>query len=120
MVTAKLLACPKLAIVNGNVDMLLELGNLLDGPQYDVVFVDSDGLAYSQIKHDRPDLIVICGSIDDLDGFEVLAMLSVDEQTRQIPIVRYVTRPLTLEDGTGVTNRGAALASPAKSPARMD
>jgi len=66
---------PKAALVNGSVHTLLELDTLLGGAAYDVVLVDSEGLAYSQIKHDRPDVIVLCARADDLDRWGDLPLV---------------------------------------------
>ena len=61
------------------------LETVLDAGQYDVVFVESTEHAYSHIKRLTPHLIIVCLDIDDLDGFQVLSMLKLDEQTRSIP-----------------------------------
>jgi CheY-like chemotaxis protein len=63
------------------------LETVLDAGQYDVVFVESTEHAYSHIKRLTPHLIIVCLDIDDLDGFHVLSMLKLDEQTRSIPVV---------------------------------
>ena len=82
---------PKAALVNGSVDMLFELDTVLGGESYDVVLADSEGLAYSQIKHDRPNVIVLCVRADDLEPFRVLSMLQLDQDTRHIPVLVYTT-----------------------------
>ena len=63
------------------------LESVLDAGQYDVVFVESTEHAYSHIKRLTPHLIIVCLDIDDLDGFQVLSMLKLDEDTKQIPVV---------------------------------
>jgi CheY-like chemotaxis protein len=63
------------------------LETVLDAGQYDIVFVESTEHAYSHIKRLTPHLIIVCLDIDDLDGFQVLSMLKLDEQTRSIPVV---------------------------------
>ena len=63
------------------------LETVLDAGQYDVVFVESTEHAYSHIKRLTPHLIIVCLDIDDLDGFQVLSMLKLDEETRSIPVV---------------------------------
>ena len=63
------------------------LETVLDAGQYDVVFVESTEHAYSHIKRLTPHLIIVCLDIDDLDGFQVLSMLKLDEDTRTIPVV---------------------------------
>lgn len=63
------------------------LETVLDAGQYDVVFVESTEHAYSHIKRLTPHLIIVCLDIDDLDGFQVLSMLKLDDDTKYIPVV---------------------------------
>ena len=63
------------------------LETVLDAGQYDVVFVESTEHAYTHIKRLTPHLIIVCLDIDDLDGFQVLSMLKLDEETKGIPVV---------------------------------
>jgi PleD family two-component response regulator len=82
----------RVVIVNGSPDMLgtvldTALGTMLDARRYDVVFVESSSHAYSQVKRLRPNLVILCVRIDDPDGFQVLSMLKLDEETRDIPVL---------------------------------
>jgi two-component system phosphate regulon response regulator PhoB len=81
----------KVVIVNGNAEILELLETVLDAGHYDVVFVESNAHAYSQIKRVQPNLVILCVCIDDLDGFQVLSMLKLDEATRDIPVLTYTT-----------------------------
>jgi len=63
------------------------LETVLDAGQYDVVFVESTEHAYSHIKRLTPHLIIVCLDIDDLDGFQVLSMLKLDDDTKAIPVL---------------------------------
>ena len=71
------------------------LETVLDAGQYDVVFVESTEHAYGHIKRLTPHLIIVCLDIDELDGFQVLSMLKMDSETRNIPVV---TCTVTQED----------------------
>ena len=84
-------AAQKLVIVNGSSEMLGLLETALEAGHYDVVFVESTEHAYSQIKRVQPNLVILCVQIDDADGFQVLSMLKLDEDTRAIPILTYTT-----------------------------
>ena len=81
----------KVVIVNGSTEMLELLEAVLDGRHYDVVFVESNEHAYSQIKRVRPNLVILCMRIEEIDGFQVLSMLKLDEDTRRIPVLTYAT-----------------------------
>ena len=74
------------------------LETVLDAGQYDVVFVESTEHAYSHIKRLTPHLIIVCLDIDDLDGFQVLSMLKLDDETKGIPVVT-----CTIQQGDEVT-----------------
>jgi DNA-binding response OmpR family regulator len=63
------------------------LETVLDAGQYDVVFVESTEHAYSHIKRLSPNLIIVCLDVDDMDGFQVLSMLKLDNETKGIPVV---------------------------------
>jgi DNA-binding response OmpR family regulator len=79
----------KVVIVNGTPEILGLLETILDAGHYDVVFVESRPHAYSQIKRVQPDLVILCVGIDDMNGFQVLSMLKLDEDTRAIPVLTY-------------------------------
>jgi len=81
----------KVVIVNGSPEMLELLETVLDAGNYDVVFVESNEHAYSQIKRVQPNLVILCLRIDDLVGFHVLSMLKLDGETRSIPVLTYTT-----------------------------
>ena len=63
----------------------------LDGGRYDLLFAEAGEHAYSLIKREQPDLIVLSVRIDVLDGFQLLSMLKLDPGTRHIPVVTYTT-----------------------------
>ena len=78
-------------IVNGSPEMLELVDTALDSGPYDIVFVESNAHAYSQIKRVRPHLVILCVRLEDADGFQVLSMLKLDAETRRIPILTYTT-----------------------------
>ena len=81
----------KVVIVNGSPEMLEMLETVLDAGHYDVVFVESSEHAYSQIKRVQPNLVILCVRIEEADGFQVLSMLKLDDETRAIPVLTYTT-----------------------------
>jgi len=84
-------AMQKVVIVNGSTDMLALLETVLAAGHYDVVFVESSEHAYSHIKRVQPNLVILCMSLEDGDGFQVLSMLKLDNETRRIPVLTYAT-----------------------------
>jgi CheY-like chemotaxis protein len=81
----------KVVIVNGTPEILDMLETVLDAGHYDVVFVESSEHAYSQIKREQPNLVILCVRIAEADGFQVLSMLKLDAETREIPVLTYTT-----------------------------
>jgi two-component system phosphate regulon response regulator PhoB len=78
-------------VVNGSTDVVGMLENVLDAGRYDMVFVDSGDRAYSQIKSVHPHLVILCTRIEAMDGFQLLTMLKLDAETRDIPVLTYTT-----------------------------
>ena len=81
----------KVVVVNGNTEVLGMLETVLDAGRYDMVFVESGERAYSQIKKVVPNLVILCTRIERLDGFQLLTMLKLDPQTRDIPVLTCTT-----------------------------
>lgn len=81
----------KVVVVNGNTEVIGMLETVLDAGRYDMVFVESSDRAYSQIKKVLPNLVILCARIEELDGFQLLTMLKLDAETRQIPVLTYTT-----------------------------
>jgi PleD family two-component response regulator len=109
-------ATQKVLIVNGTHDVLELLETVLDAGHYDVIFVESGTHAYSQIKRVQPDLVILCVRIDDLEGFQVLSMLKLDEETRHIPVLTYTTEydgQNTKDDAPDVSETEMFAAKPA-------
>lgn len=91
--TQQIVAKPvqKVVVVNGNTEVLTLLETVLDAGRYDMVFVESGDRAYSQIRRVLPNLVILCARIEDLDGFQLLTMLKLDAQTKDIPVLTYTT-----------------------------
>jgi PleD family two-component response regulator len=100
----------KVAIVNGSTDVLEVLETVLDAGQYDLVFVDANERAYSQIRTMQPDLVILCVRIEDLDGFHLLSMLKLDDETRSIPVLTYTTEYEGQDDEDRFTRLDESLA----------
>lgn len=81
----------KVVIVNGTSEVLELLESVLEPGHYDVVFLEQNAHAYSQIRRVRPNLVILCVRIEDLEGFQVLSMLKLDEETSEIPVLTYTT-----------------------------
>jgi CheY-like chemotaxis protein len=106
----------KVVVINDSPEVLQLLETVLEAGQYDVVFVESNEHAYSQVKRVRPDLVILCMRIDDMGGFQVLSMLKLDGETRGIPVLTYTTdcdAPDGEEDATEVSETAMFTSRPA-------
>src|SRR5689334_15696014 len=81
----------KVVIINGSAEVLELLETKLDAGHYDVIFVESSEHAYSQIKRVKPDLVILCVRMADGDGLQVLSMLKLDAETRDLPVVTFTS-----------------------------
>ena len=79
----------KVVVVDGGIEMLHGLETMLHARRYQMLFAQSNDLAYSQIKKVRPNLVVLCGGIENRDGSQLLTMLKLDPATRSIPLMSY-------------------------------
>ena len=81
----------KVVVVNGNTETLGMLETVLEAGRYDMVFVESNDGAYSQIKKVVPNLVILCTRIEELEGIQLLTMLKLDAKTKDIPVLTYTT-----------------------------
>ncbi len=111
----------KVVIVNGSTEILDLLETVLDAGHYDVVFVESNARAYSQIKRVQPNLVILCVRIEDMNGFQVLSMLKLDEDTRAIPVLTYTTEYEGQESDDEVAEPSdVEMFAPKPAPVRMN
>ena len=110
----------KVVVVNGSVEMLQLLETVLAAGRYDVVFVESNEHAYSQIKRVQPNLVILCVHIDELGGFQVLSMLKLDDDTRRIPVLTYTTEYDALESDDELSEPSDEQAFTPKAAPRMN
>jgi CheY-like chemotaxis protein len=81
----------KVVVVNGSAEALGVLETLLDAGHYDMVFVESSDRAYSTVKRELPNLVVLCTRVEDLEGVQLLTMLKLDPETRDIAVLSYTS-----------------------------
>lgn len=90
----------KVAIINGNPEVLALIENVLSAGHYDIVFVESVAHAYSHIKRVQPNLVILCVHFDNMEALQVLSMLKLDEDTRSIPVLTYTAGYESQEEET--------------------
>ena len=96
----------KVVIVNGTTDLLDTMQPVLMAGHYDVVFVESNDHAYSHIKREQPSLIILCLDMREREGFQVLSMLKLDDETRAIPLLTCLSEYELPAQATTFADRG--------------
>ena len=81
----------KVVVVNGSAEALGVFETLFDAGHYDMVFVESSDRAYSTVKRELPNLVVLCTRVEDLEGVQLLTMLKLDPETRDIAVLSYTS-----------------------------
>lgn len=81
----------KVVVVDGNAEVLGMLEGVLDAGRYDMVFVESSDHAYSQIRKVLPNLVIVCADTNQPGAFQLLTMLKLDLDTRDIPVLTCTT-----------------------------
>jgi CheY-like chemotaxis protein len=68
-----------------------------------------------------PNLVILCLHVDDMDGFQVLSMLKLDEDTRSIPVLTYTTQSeqASDEEEAGEPSESETIFVGAKPPAML-
>ena len=74
-----------LVVVGHDLDSAI-VDSVLRVVDFPIVLFEEPGRAYSRIKEVRPQFILLCLTGDDLDGCQLLSILSLDAETRRIPI----------------------------------
>ena len=78
---------PTVAVVDGDARVFAVLDQVLRGTRYDVLVLDSRTHAYRDVKRQRPSVVVYGGALDSMYYCQLLTMLKVDEETRDIPVI---------------------------------
>ena len=83
-------AAQKVVIINGNPKVSELLDDILEPGYYNIIFLESSEHSYTQVKYIKPNLVILCVSVDDMDGLQVLSMMKFDEETKNIPVMTHV------------------------------
>jgi CheY-like chemotaxis protein len=83
-------AAQKIVLVNGSPELLALLEPALEAGRYDISFVASREGAYAHVKRVQPNVVILCVRFEDPEAYQVLSMLKLDPETREIPVVTFV------------------------------
>ncbi|HKI85688.1 MAG TPA: response regulator [Thermoanaerobaculia bacterium] len=97
----------RLLIVDDEVDLLDMLRVVLDSNGFDVVTASSGMQALVLAAENPPDVILLDVMMGEMDGWEVLRLLKLDENTQEIPVIILSARTETHDKIRGL-QEGAA------------
>jgi CheY-like chemotaxis protein len=84
-------------VVDPDLDVLDSLQRIGASERCDQLLLAPRGQVYAQIKRWQPSLVVVCMGSEDLDGYQLLTLLTVNPDTRRIPVLVRMT-PENRED----------------------
>ena len=102
-------ATQQVVVVNGSQAILAMVETVLNPGRYNLVFLESSAHAYSEIKRIQPNLVILCMRVENVQGFQVLSMLKLDKETRDIPVVTFTTEDESESDSEWQDFRMAGL-----------
>ena len=76
-------------VVDDDADILVVTRLALEGGGYSVLPTRSGPEALRTLEQSRPDLILLDINMPDMDGWQVLRMLKVDERMSSIPVAMF-------------------------------
>jgi DNA-binding response OmpR family regulator len=82
----------KILVVDDEDDILQFLELVLREKGYDVVTAGSGQEALTRAQMEKPDLVLLDIMMPQMDGWEVLKLLRVDEETADIPVAMLSAR----------------------------
>jgi len=82
----------KILVVDDEDDILHFLELVLEEKGYDVITASGGHEALTRAQMDKPDLVLLDIMMPQMDGWEVLKLLRVDEETTRIPVAMLSAR----------------------------
>lgn len=77
----------RVAVIDDDPDMVKVIRVMLGVMGFDVLEAFSGLKGYAMVKREMPDAVLLDIMMPDIDGFEVLRKLKLDQQTNHIPVI---------------------------------
>ena len=111
----------RILIIEDERPMRTALADCLSGEGYRVLTADDGETGLHRALQEKPDLILLDIMMDDMDGWETLRLLKLDESSRDVPVIvlsaraepkdkiralqegaiDYITKPFSMRDSLG-------------------
>src|SRR5919109_3296109 len=90
----------RILVVDDRNDLLHLMRRVLEDEQYQVSILQQGRDAFTCVKTQLPDLLILDLKLGDISGQDVLKQLKDDEVTAEIPIIVYTAAVLEAEEVT--------------------
>jgi CheY-like chemotaxis protein len=102
---------PKVLLADADGDSRAALERVLIEAGHDVAVAPSGSFAVTMLEWERPDVVVSCAKVDDMDGYELFTLVRKDPTTMDAPflLLAGLNRPIALaaeEAGVDMTITG--------------
>ncbi len=92
----------KVLVIDDEKDILELISIILSDEGIDVYKAENGGLGYDTAREIKPDLILLDIMMPELDGWEVLKMLKIDDETKRIPVAMLTCKTETRDKVFGI------------------
>ncbi|HZS77349.1 MAG TPA: response regulator [Ktedonobacteraceae bacterium] len=88
----------QILIVDDKSELLHLMRRVLEDEQYQVSILQDGKSAFTQVKAQQPDLLILDLKLGDISGKDVLRQLKSDPSTAEVPVIVYTAAVLEAEE----------------------
>jgi DNA-binding response OmpR family regulator len=98
----------QILVIDDKSELLHLMRRVLEDEDYQVSILQDGRDAFTQVKAQLPDLLILDLKLGDVSGQDVLKQLKQDAVTAEIPVIVYTAAVLEAEEVTGLVNSDPA------------
>ena len=88
----------RILVVDDKNELLHLMRRVLEDEQYQVAILQDGGKAFTSVKSELPDLLILDLKLGDVSGQDILKQLKDDHVTADIPVIVYTAAVLEAEE----------------------
>lgn len=94
----------QILVIDDKSELLHLMRRVLEDEEYQVSILQDGRDAFTQVKAQLPDLLILDLKLGDISGQDVLKQLKHDSVTAEIPVIVYTAAVLEAEEVSGLVN----------------
>lgn len=98
----------QILVIDDKSELLHLMRRVLEDEEYQVSILQDGRDAFTQVKAQLPDLLILDLKLGDISGQDVLIQLKHDSVTAEIPVIVYTAAVLEAEEVSGLVNSDPA------------